>query len=132
MFRNSDTRLLLNMFKDEPDYIEIREGETLFRKGESGDVMYVLLEGAASVTIDGVLFEELSKGACVGEMSLIDDSPRFGTVTARTDCKFAVLKKEHFLFLIEKMPGFALEVMRILVQRLKRCDMRVVHAASHH
>jgi len=119
------------MFKDEPDCIDVRSGETLFCEGDQGDVMYVLLEGAASVTIDGVLFEELPKGACVGEMSLIDDSPRFGTVTARTDCKFAALKKEHFLFLIENMHGFALEVMRILVQRLKKCDMRVVHSSHH-
>ncbi len=124
------TKLLPELFRKNPKRIEIRSGEKLFREGDPGDVMYVLLEGAAAVTIGGVLFEELSPGSFVGEMSLVDGSPRFGTVTAHTPCRFAIVNREHFRFLVKEVPDFSLEVMRILVKRLKQCDLRVVHAAS--
>ncbi len=129
MFQHT-TKLLPELFRKNPTRIEIRSGEKLFCEGDPGDVMYVLLEGAAAVTIGGVLFEELSPGSFVGEMSLVDGSPRFGTVTAHTPCRFAIVNREHFRFLVKEVPDFSLEVMRILVKRLKQCDLRVVHAAS--
>lgn len=90
---------------------------------------HVLIEDKADINIDGVLFEELSPGAIIGEMSIIDGSPHFGTVTAKTDCKFVRVDKKHFNFLITETPGFALEV-RVLAQRLKKCDLRILQAIS--
>lgn len=130
MFQDSNAKLLQELFRKNPKRVEIESGETLFREGDPGDVMYVLLEGAAAVTIGGVLFEELSPGSCVGEMSVVDGSPRFGTVTAHTPCKFAVVNREHFRFLVQEVPDFSLEIMRILIKRLKQCNLHVVHAAS--
>ena len=132
MFQNTDIKLLPELLRKNPNRIEIRSGETLFREGDPGDVMYVLVEGAAAVTIGGVLFEELSQGSFVGEMSVLDGSPRFGTVTAHTDCKFSIVNKEHFRFLVREIPDFSLEVMRTLVKRLKQCDLRVVYATADH
>lgn len=37
-----------NLFKHEPDPIQLAAGEILFREGEPGDCMYVLLEGSWS------------------------------------------------------------------------------------
>lgn len=130
MFQDSNAKLLQELFRKNPKRVETKSGETLFREGDPGDVMYVLLEGAAAVTIGGVLFEELSPGSFVGEMSVVDSSPRFGTVTAHIPCTFAVVNREHFRFLVKEVPDFSLEVMRILIKRLKQCNLRVVHAAS--
>jgi CRP-like cAMP-binding protein len=130
MFQQTDPKFLQELFRNNPKRIEITSGETLFREGDTGDVMYVLLEGAAAVTIGGVLFEELSPGSIVGEMSVVDGSPRFGTVTAHTPCNFAVVNREHFRFLVQEVPDFSLEIMRILIKRLKQCDLRVIHATT--
>jgi len=125
--------LFFELFRHDPDFIEIKSGETLFKEGDHGNVMYVLIEGEAEVTIGGVFFEKYTQGAFVGEMAIVDGSPRYGTVTARSHCKFVVVDKKRFTFLIDETPGFAIEVIRIMAQRLKNCDLRVVQAfsASH-
>jgi CRP-like cAMP-binding protein len=63
-------------------------------------------------------------------MAVVDGSPRYGTVTATTDCKFVVIDKKRFHYLIDETPGFALEVIRIVAKRLKECDLRVVTATA--
>ena len=122
--------LFYDLFRLDPEFIKIKAGEILFREGDYGDDMYVLISGKAEVSIGGVLIGECTQGDFVGEMAVVDGSPRYGTVTARTNCKFVVINKARFHFLIDDTPGFALEVIRIMAKRLKECDMRVVMASS--
>lgn len=122
--------LFYDLFRLDPEFIKIKAGEILFREGDHGDDMYVLISGKAEVSIGGVLIGECAQGDFVGEMAVVDGSPRYGTVTARTNCKFVVINKARFHFLIDDTPGFALEVIRIMAKRLKECDMRIVTAAS--
>ena len=122
--------LFYDLFRLDPEFIKIKAGEILFREGDHGEDMYVLISGKAEVSIGGVLIGECGQGDFVGEMAVVDGSPRYGTVTARTNCKFVVINKARFHFLIDDTPGFALEVIRIMAKRLKECDMRIVTAAS--
>jgi CRP-like cAMP-binding protein len=118
--------LFFDLFRHDPEFIEIKNNETLFREGDHGEVMYVLIEGKAEININGVIFGEYTQGSIVGEMAVIDDTPRYGTVTAMTNCKFVIVDKKRFHFLIDETPGFATEVIRILAKRLKECDSRVI------
>lgn len=116
------------LFRHSTDYVEIKSGEFLFREGDKSDTIYVLMEGTAEISIGGVVFETCGPGAIVGEMAVIDATPRSATVKACTDCKFVAISPERFSFLITETPGFAIEVMRTMADRLKRCDMRVIHS----
>jgi len=120
--------LYFDLFRHDPEFIEIKDGEILFSEGEIGDAMYVLVEGAAEISIGGVFFGECTQGSFVGEMAVVDGSPRHATVTAITDCKFVVVDEKRFHFLIDETPGFATEVIRIMAQRLKESNMRVLKA----
>ncbi len=122
--------LFYDLFRHDPDFIKIKAGNNLFNEGDSGDQMYVLITGKAAVSIKGVLINHCSAGDFVGEMAVVDGSPRYGTITAITDCKFVVICKERFHFLIDESPGFALEIIRIMARRLKECDLRVVQTVS--
>ena len=122
--------LFYDLFRLDPEFIKIKAGKVLFREGDHGDDMYVLISGKAEVSIGGVMIAECTQGDFVGEMAVVDGSPRYGTVTARTDCKFVVINKARFHFLIDETPGFALEVIRIMAKRLKECDLRVVNATA--
>src|SRR6266567_2870616 len=64
------------------DPVRLAPGQTLFREGETGDCMYVLLEGSADVFVGEVLVESATPGALLGEMALVDSSPRTATVVA--------------------------------------------------
>ena len=55
-------------------------------------------------------------------MALIDGLPRSGTALAATDCKLAAISEKRFLRLIEQTPRFALQIMRVITERLRRTD----------
>ena len=61
----------------------------------------------------------------VGEMALVDHAPRTATVTAQTDSTLAQIDEKRFLFLVQQTPSFALNVMRLLSQRLRRMNTMV-------
>lgn len=118
--------LFFDMFRHDPEFIEIRKGELLFREGEPGEVMYILIEGEAEITIRGVLLDVCEQGTFMGEMALLDGSPRYTTVTARTDCKFVIVDRKRFQFLVDEAPSFAIDIMRLMAKRLRHCDQQVL------
>ncbi|RTL50597.1 MAG: cyclic nucleotide-binding domain-containing protein [Rhodocyclaceae bacterium] len=122
--------LFFDLFRNDPKFTEVKAGQTLFREGDAGEVMYVLIRGEAEVTIDGMLVETCEPGTILGEMAVIDGSPRSATVTALTDCEFAIVDKKRFLFLVNETPKFAIFVMQVMAQRLKACDLRLLEAKA--
>ena len=67
--------LFYDLFRLDPEFIKIEAGEILFREGDHGDDMYVLISGKAEVLIGGVLIGECAQGDIVGEMAVVDGSP---------------------------------------------------------
>jgi CRP-like cAMP-binding protein len=53
-------------------------------------------------------------------MPLIDGSPRSARAIARTACPLARIDERRFLFLDQRTPNFALQLMRVLTDRLRR------------
>ena len=53
-------------------------------------------------------------------MALIDHSPRSATARAQTDCKVALIDERRFMFLVQETPFFALRVMGVMANRLRR------------
>ena len=115
----------LGLFKNEENIVSVKSGESLFKKGDPGKNMYVVLSGELRVGDGNKIFEQLAPGSLVGEMALIDHAPRAATVTALIDCTLAPIDEKRFLFLTQQTPSFALNVMRILSQRLRRMDALV-------
>jgi CRP/FNR family cyclic AMP-dependent transcriptional regulator len=122
--------LFFNIFRNDPKILKIKGGEVLFREGDPGEVMYILLAGQAEITLGGMLIEICNAGTVVGELAVIDCSPRSATVTAVTDCELAIVDQKRFHFLMDETPQFAISVMKVLAERLKLCDQRLVKAYS--
>ena len=118
--------LFFDLFRHDPIFIKVPAGERLFSEGDRGDLMYVLIRGEVEVTMGGLSIEVCHAGDILGEMAVIDDSPRSATVVARTDCEFAEIDKKRFQFLVDESPRFAIDVMRVMARRLRRCDSRLL------
>ena len=58
-------------------------------------------------------------------MALIDTQPRSATATASTECKVVPINEERFTYLIQEMPEFAIQVMKVVVQRLRLMNAQV-------
>jgi CRP/FNR family cyclic AMP-dependent transcriptional regulator len=95
-------------------------GETIFREGEQGDEFFVVMRGQVEIKSGNRRFETVGQNGIFGEMALIDDSPRSATVVALTDVTVAPIQEQQFLFMVKHTPFFALRVMRVLANRLRR------------
>lgn len=109
----------IHIFDRSSDRVELAEGSVLFRAGDSGDLMYAVIEGEVEIAIDGQVVETLGPGHVFGEMALLASEPRSATVTARTECVVVPIPQREFLFLVDEHPTFALKVMRTLAERLR-------------
>jgi CRP-like cAMP-binding protein len=72
-------------------------GTTIVRRGDIGDVFYVLLDGRADVIVDGTVVAELHAGDQFGEIALLHDVPRTADVTAVTPAATLGLHADDFL-----------------------------------
>lgn len=111
-----------DIFSREPDIRAFRSGETIFREGDPGDYMFVIVEGQVDILVHGKVVDHLVAGSVFGEMALIDGMKRSGTALARTDCRLAAISEKRFLRLIEQTPRFALQIMGVIAERLRRTD----------
>ena len=110
----------LAKYKDE--LIPFKTGETIFKNNDPGDVMYLVTRGEVEILIHDKVVEEVGPGGVIGEMALLDNAPRSATATAKTDCLLLAIDRERFQSQVAKSPNFALQVMRIMAERLRRVD----------
>jgi CRP/FNR family transcriptional regulator, cyclic AMP receptor protein len=111
-----------DLFRQESDTLQLAAGDFLFREGDKRDKMYVLLEGEMDVRLGGYVVETAKPGALIGEMALIDNSPRAANAIAKTNCRLAAVDKRRFHFLIQQHPHFATHVMKELADRLRNMN----------
>ena len=72
-----------DLFAHETSTTNLAPGEYLFQAGDVPDGMFVLLEGTMAVMVGDQVLENSVRGAILGELALIDQSPRTASVVAR-------------------------------------------------
>lgn len=115
----------LKNFLDDDRQDTHKAGETIFREGDEGRVMYVVIEGSVRLSVTGRSLEKVGPGGVFGEMALIDAAPRSATAFAVTDCRLVSITRERFTTLVQQNPQFALEIMRVMANRLRNMDRRL-------
>ena len=111
---------VLNHIDEMQGYQSFSAGSVIIKKGEPGDVMYIVKEGTVEVRDGRRVLDTVGPGGVVGEVALIDARERSASVVAKTECQLLPINEEQFVLLVERMPYFALQVMRVLAQRLRR------------
>ena len=96
------------------------EGTVIFVEGQDAREMYVVRDGTVSLRKGGEVIKTLDPGEVFGEMALIDHAPRTATAVAGPGCRVTVIDEAAFQQLVKKVPGFALELLRLVVRRLRR------------
>lgn len=113
---------LLEVFSDSADLVEFSAGSVLFEEGSEAEFMYVILKGEIRLTLHGQTIATADPGAIVGEMALLNSDVRSATATAMTDCLLVPIDVHSFKSLIQYTPDFALHVMNMLAERLRRVN----------
>jgi len=112
---------------DSMEETHLPRGEVLFHEGDSGDRVYVVIEGKVKLgrqASDGRenLLAILGPGQMFGELSLFDPGPRSATVTAVTDSVLMGLSQDKLLVWLDGRPVVARGLLAQLAGRLRRAN----------
>lgn len=102
-------------------------GSLIFREGQVGDRMYIILAGQVNIrkkTGDQSYKSliSLKKGDVFGEMAIVEQKPRSATALTETDCQLMVLDREAFYLLVSQNSDFAIKMIKSLSARLRKAD----------
>jgi CRP-like cAMP-binding protein len=116
-----------HLFEHATDARGVSAGTVIFDVGDARDYMYAVVAGQVEIYVNGHLVETVGPGGIFGEMALIDKEARTGRAVAKTDAKVVAVDERRFLFLVQQTPNFAIHLLRVLSDRLRRMD-RKMHA----
>src|SRR5882672_6709787 len=114
-----------NAGKNESDLLRFEAGKVIFREGDPGSVVFVVLDGKVELRVAGRLVETVGPGGILGEMALIEHAPRVATATAKVACDLLPISEERFGTMIQQTPSFALQIMKVMAGRLRKMDARI-------
>jgi CRP/FNR family cyclic AMP-dependent transcriptional regulator len=114
----------LGLFSDENIALTFEAGRVLFKKGDPGQDLYVVKSGEIQVLDGNHVLETVTAGGIIGEMALVDGSPRSATARAITETVVIPIDERRFLFMVQQTPFFAIRVMRVMTTRLRAMNER--------
>ena len=101
-----------------------KAGEVVVAEGDTAKEMFVVRSGKVAIRVHDKTVEEVTPGGMFGEMALIDHSPRSATIVAEEDTVLVPINERLFIVLVQDTPFFALDVMRVLVERIRLMNER--------
>jgi cytochrome P450 len=108
----------------------VREGEVVCAEDEVADRWWIVVEGQADATCQGLYLGTILAGETIGELALLDGKPRTATVTATTDMVLQELEGEGFVAALLETPQVAVALLRQFATRLRATDRLPVLPAT--
>jgi len=105
--------------------VAYRSGDVIFRRGDLGRHMYVVLSGTVEVARNGTVIEIIQPGDGLGILALIDGKERSVDAIAETDAELALIDARTFRYMVEEVPNFCWYVMDEMAQRLRATNAAI-------
>ena len=107
--------------------LRLREGETLFERGDAGDGCYWLRRGVLAVYVvsatgDQRILAILGSNAIVGELAMIDGMPRSASIRALRACELNFISRAAFTDMLRRHPELYGDIVKTLAGRLRQTD----------
>ena len=115
----------ISLFRNSADFESFPAGKMIFEEGDPGKQMFVVKSGEIDIVVHGQVVETIGEGGMFGEMALIESGVRSARAVAKTDCALVPIDERRFSFLIQQTPQFALQVMKIMAERLRKIDQKL-------
>ena len=116
-----DKKLLASLQAGLGDQAMVRyeRGKIIMVAGQTGALMYVVLDGRVAISIRGAVVERVGPGGVFGEMALLDQSPRSANAVAETDCGLLAINRNVFLSLVKSDPTFGISLLGAMAERVR-------------
>lgn len=106
--------------------VDYRDGEVIFRQGDSGSSLFVIEDGAVDISYgEGkarVVLAHLFAGQYFGELSVFDGAPRSATATTTRPSRFVRLDRDDLVDFVNKNPAAALRIIAEMSERLRQTN----------
>ena len=99
--------------------MRVRGGDEIFRKGDIGTSLYIIVNGKVRVHDGDKTVAYLEERDVFGELSLLDPEPRIASITAVEDCLLLRLDGRVLYELMSEQPGVAKGIIRMLCRRIR-------------
>ena len=128
MFAKMETsRLKLLAFASE--IVSFQDGEIVFNSGDSADFAYVIMHGAVDIITETdsgpVVTDTLRQNQLIGELGLLNNTPRIAKLVANGNLEAMKITAEMFFRILRENSEVALDVIRMLSDKLTRSHSRV-------
>ena len=128
MFAKMETsRLKLLAFASE--IVSFQHGDIVFNSGDSADYAYVIMDGAVDIITETdsgpIVTDTLRQNQLIGELGLLNNTPRIATLIANGDLQAMKITAEMFFRILRENSEVALDVIRMLSDKLTRSHTRV-------
>lgn len=104
--------------------VKVEQGDVIFRKGDPGDTMYLIIDGKVQIYQedgkDRFVQAQFGRGSFFGEMAIVSKKPRIASAVAAAPSVLLPITEEVFLDKIRTDPDVALHTVLILIVRLRR------------
>ena len=136
LFADCDDQVL-NDFQKHTEWLAIDAGETVLEQGEDPDCCYILTEGQIHITreypdgAEGVLATE-GPFYVIGEISMMANQPRTGSVTTVSDCEMTRISREAITLFCRENPGILDSAITRLGERLYRQTLHIREGGIGH
>jgi rSAM/selenodomain-associated transferase 1 len=102
--------------------LRVEAGKVIFAAGDPGREMFIVRTGSVELRIGETALETVGQGGIFGELALVDPAPRSASAVAGPDCTLVMVDETTFVDLVRRVPGLALEVMKVMARRLRRTN----------
>ena len=125
MFAKMETsKLKLLAFASE--MVSFQDGDIVFNNGDTADYAYVIMEGAVDIITETdkgpIVMVTLSQNQLIGELGLINNTPRIATLLANGNLLAMKITAEMFFRILRENSEVALDVIRILSDKVARTN----------
>ncbi len=110
LFRPLGDRELLRVLQV-TDVVSYDDGDNIMTQGESGEELFIVLEGTIDIVRGGAVIATLQQGAHVGEMALVRNQPRSASVRSRGPSEMMVIRRADFFELLRNEHALAVKLL---------------------
>jgi CRP-like cAMP-binding protein len=99
--------------------VSFLRNQVILEEGQVGTRMYAVLEGTVAVTIGGTLVDRIGPGGVLGELALLDQSPRLASAIAEDHVTLQPINRNAFIALVKLDPELGERLLAALAERLR-------------
>jgi len=105
--------------------VEVNAGEVIFNEGEDGDCLYIIIGGSVRIYKGERELAILGRLQALGEMAVLDGSPRSAGAAAIEDTRMLKVGREQFLDVMHNSPEIMQGIIRLLLARLREANEKL-------